>query len=299
MKDDNLVHMFLETIHAERNASQNTLAAYAKDLRIFREFLGDQKSNLEAVDRQTIEAYMTHLNAQGCAASTNARRLSAIKQIYGFLYEEGVITSNPAIELRTPKLPRQLPKIMSEADVDALLRVAETSAKSPLLKARNHCLMQILYATGMRVSELVSLAKSAVLGNPDMILVKGKGNKERLVPLSGAAKDAICAYLAELDKAEVESRFLFPSSRTDGHITRIAFYNLIKKLALQAGINPTKVSPHVLRHAFATHLLSNGADLRVIQMLLGHSDISTTEIYTHVLDERLKELVQTHHPLAD
>ena len=299
MNDSSLIEQFLEMMHAERNASENTLQAYRRDLLAFSRFLNKNNQLEKAATRADIESYLKSLNDAGFSASTNARHLSAVKQFYAFLYEDAVISQNPAIELRAPKIGRKLPKIMSEAETDALLEAAVNFGRSPLIKARNACLIQILYATGMRVTELVSLPLSTVLGNPDMIMVKGKGGKERLVPLSGPAKKAISSYLLELEKAEIERRFLFPSRKADKHFSRIAFYNLIKQIALQANIDPSKIRPHVLRHAFATHLLANGADLRVIQMLLGHSDISTTEIYTHVLDEKLKELVETHHPLAD
>ena len=299
MTKDAYISDFLISMQAERNASDNTLLAYKRDLEAFLAFLSNKGSDVTTATRADIEAFMLQLSNAGYASSSAARHLSAIKQYYAFLYDEGLATHNPSIELRSPKRPRKLPKVMSEAETEALLESAKKTGRSDLMKARNACLMQLLYATGMRVSELVSLPKSTVLGNPDMILVKGKGGKERLVPLSGAAKMAIAEYLKELNKAEIDSRFMFPSRGASGHLSRIGFYNLIKQVSVRAGISPAKVSPHVLRHAFATHLLNNGADLRVIQMLLGHSDISTTEIYTHVLDERMKELVNTHHPLSD
>ena len=292
------IPLFLETIHAERNAALNTLNAYRRDLETFVAYTEDQGMKAGRITRQDLETYFSKLTDQGYSNSTVSRHLSAIKQFFGFLYEEGLLDQNPSMQIRAPKKSRQLPKIMSEEETEKLLQTTHKFGRTPLEIARNKCLLELLYATGMRVSELVSLPKATVLGQPEMILVKGKGGKERMVPLSDPAQEAIVGYLNQLDEAKIESPFLFASGSKEGHLTRIAFYNLIKRLAVKANIDPKKVSPHVLRHAFATHLLANGADLRVIQMLLGHSDISTTEIYTHVLDERLKELVENHHPLA-
>lgn len=303
----NWIESFLETIHAERNASQNTLDAYRRDLINYVDFLNSQKRTLKQATRIDIENYLISLESDGLAQATRARRLSAIKQIYRYGFEERLITDDPSMQIRGPKTARKLPSHLSEHDVNALLEASIKTGRNPTDHRRSSCLMQILYATGMRVSELVSLPVAAVRGDPDMLLIKGKGGKERLVPLSAPAKMAIAAYLSDWDASQTlavangkpETKFLFPSRGKLGHLTRVRFYTLIKEICVIAGIDPTNVSPHTLRHAFATHLLANGADLRVIQMLLGHADVATTEIYTHVLDEKLKSLVFEHHPLAD
>jgi integrase/recombinase XerD len=307
MSDINWIEGFLETIHAERNASQNTLDAYRRDLISFVDFLKSNKRSLKKATRSDIENYLIALETDGLAQATRARRLSAIKQIYRYGFEERLIVDDPSMQIRGPKASRKLPNHLSEQDVNALLEASVKTGRNASDKRRSSCLMQILYATGMRVSELVSLPVASVRGDPDMLLIKGKGGKERLVPLSAPAKMAIAAYLADWDASQTlamangktESKFLFPSRSKLGHLTRVRFYTLIKEICVVAGVDPTNVSPHTLRHAFATHLLANGADLRVIQMLLGHADVATTEIYTHVLDEKLKSLVFEHHPLAD
>ncbi len=302
------ISTFLEAQAAELDASENTLLAYGRDLKGFAEFADDKGLDFADVSRADIEAFMVDCDTMGLAQSTRARRLSAIKQLYRFAYEEGWRPDNPAIKIKGPGRSKSLPKILSEDQVEALLTTARNHGRSPLDKLRNTCLMELLYATGMRVSELVTLPASAARGDPHMLLVKGKGGKERMVPLSPPARDALTAWLEARDAAEDETRaktgikpssFLFPSSGKSGHLTRHRFYGLIKEIAVAAGVSPDAVTPHRLRHAFATHLLAHGADLRSIQTLLGHADISTTEIYTHVLEERLKDLVLTHHPLAD
>lgn len=299
---DQRIATFLEAIAAERNAARNTLLAYGRDLKDFSDWAASKGHALLEADAQIIEAYLKGCETEGMAATTRARRLSAIKQFFRFAYEEGWRTDNPAMRLRGPGPSKTLPKTLSEAEVAALLTASKTAGR-PRDRIRNTCLMELLYATGMRVSELVSLPVSATRGDPRMVLVRGKGGKERMVPLSGPARDALAAWLTERDAVPegappVSSPFLFPSSGKSGHLTRHRFYGIVKELAVNAGISPSKVSPHGLRHAFATHLLANGADLRSIQVLLGHADVSTTEIYTHVLDERLRELVEGHHPLA-
>ncbi len=293
---------FLEAIAAERNASRNTILAYGRDLRDFADWVEAKGQLLLDVNAQAIEGYLKACDTQGLAATTRARRLSAIKQFFRFAYEEGWRTDNPAMRLSGPGPSKRLPKTLSEAEVTALLSAARATGR-PRDRVRNTCLMELLYATGMRVSELVSLPVAATRGDPRMVLVRGKGGKERMVPLSGAARAVLAEWLEMRDAvpegaAPLASPFLFPSSGKLGHLTRHRFYGIVKTLAVQAGISPSKVSPHGLRHAFATHLLANGADLRSIQVLLGHADVSTTEIYTHVLDERLKALVEDHHPLA-
>jgi len=305
--DIDWIESFLETIHAERNASENTLYAYRRDLTAFLDFLKPMRLTLVKADRSHIEDYLVSMESEGLAQATRARRLSAIKQVYRYGFEERLIQDDPALEIKGPKAKRKLPNHLSESDVNRLLEAAVQTGRTAADKRRTSCLMQILYATGMRVSELVSLPVSAVRGDPEMLLIKGKGGKERLVPLSAPAKMAIAAYLTDWDhdqelarkKGLPQSKFLFPSRGKLGHLTRVRFYTLIKEICIVAGIDGENVSPHTLRHAFATHLLANGADLRVIQMLLGHADVATTEIYTHVLDEKLKSLVFEKHPLAD
>lgn len=300
------ISTFLEAQAAELGAANNTQLAYARDLKDFAGWLEGHGTEFPNVAREVIEDYLVFCDAQGLAKSTRARRLSAIKQLYRFAFEEGWMDTNPAIQIRGPGRDKRLPKTLEVIEVDRLLQAASESGRNPLETYRNICLMQLLYATGMRVSELVSLPVSAARGDPRMLLILGKGGKERMVPLSGEAREALAIWLEERDKDENKkqkkglpaSKFLFPSRGKLGHITRHRFYALIKELAVAGGVSPDKVTPHTLRHAFATHLLANGADLRSIQVLLGHADVATTEIYTHVLDERLKELVLDHHPLA-
>ena len=299
--------MFLEAQAAELGAAENTLAAYARDLADFDNWLADQGLAQDTAMQADVEAYLIHCDAQGLAKSTRARRLSAIKQLYRFTFEERLRDDNPAIRVRGPGRDKKLPGTLEEAEVERLLDAARTHGRSKLDRLRNTCLMELLYATGMRVSELVSLPVAAARGDPRMLLIRGKGGKERMVPLSPPAREALTLWLNARDAQEeagkakgiVASAFLFPSRGKLGHLTRHSFYLRIKSLAVEAGIPPANVTPHTLRHAFATHLLANGADLRAIQMLLGHADVATTEIYTHILDERLKELVLNHHPLAD
>jgi integrase/recombinase XerD len=303
---DNWIDVFLEACQAELGAADNTILAYARDLRDFQTFLLGRKQTLATADKAQIEAYLVSLNHAGLARATRARRLSAIRQLYRFAYEEAWRTDNPAAQIRGPKKAKSLPKTLSEHDVVSLLSAAEKFGNTGEERARNGCLMQLLYATGMRVTELISLPVNAARGNPDMLLVVGKGGKERLVPLSPPARAALANWLKIYDQnAEIArksgkpaSKFLFPSRSRQGHLTRIWFYTLIKRLAYEAKLPPENITPHVLRHAFASHLLAHGADLRVIQTLLGHASITTTEIYTHVLDEKLKSLVLTLHPLA-
>lgn len=306
--DDRWISTFLEAQAAELDAARNTLLAYGRDLSAFKNFLESRKCDFEQADKAMIEAYMIDCEAEGLATATRARRLSAVKQLYRFAFEEGWRADNPALRISGPGKTKSLPKTLSEADVRALLDAAQKQGRSEIDRVRNACLMELLYATGMRVSELVTLPVSAARGDPRMLLVAGKGGKERMVPLSTPARAALTRWLAARDAAEEAarartgakpSRFLFPSTGKDGHLTRHRFHGLIKEIAVSAGISPATVTPHRLRHAFATHLLANGADLRAIQTLLGHADVSTTEIYTHVLEERLKDLVLTHHPLAE
>ncbi|MEO0831232.1 MAG: site-specific tyrosine recombinase XerD [Pseudomonadota bacterium] len=305
--EGHLISRFLEAQAAELDAAQNTLLAYGRDLKDFAGWLnGENRSDMASAERKDVEDYLIAVDGQGLSRATRARRLSAIRQFYRFLYEEGVREDHPAIRIQGPGREKALPKTLSIAEVDALLDAAGQVGRNEAERSRNLCLMQLLYATGMRVTELVSLPVSSARGDPHMLLVQGKGGKERLVPLSPPARSALAEWLVHRDAAEdlarqarkPESRFLFPSHSSTGYLTRHRFYGLIKEMAVEGGVDPAKVTPHTLRHAFATHLLQGGADLRVIQTLLGHADISTTEIYTHVLDERLKALVLEKHPLA-
>ena len=291
---------FLEAQAAELGAARNTQEAYGRDLKDFLSFLESRGAGFSTADRAMVEDYLVQCEAIGLATATKARRLSSIKQLYRFAFEENLRKDNPAIQVRGPRKDKRLPKSLSLQEVEQLLRTAHTMPKKRADKMRLTCLMDLLYATGMRVTELVSLPVAAVRGNPDMILVRGKGGKERMVPLSPGARDAVILWLSlrDQDEAHTKSAFLFPSRGKQGHLTRIWFFQQIKKLALMAGVNAEKVTPHSLRHAFATHLLAGGADLRSIQTLLGHADIATTEIYTHIQYERLRELVLEHHPLA-
>ncbi len=299
------ISAFLEAQAAELGAAENTLLAYARDLRDFAGWV-EKNGDLLGTAQKDIESYLIGLDAEGMSRATRARRLSAIKQFFRFAFEEGWRNDNPAVQIKGPGREKRLPKTLSEAEVDRLLDAARSHGREDD-RLRNTCLMELLYATGMRVSELVSLPVAASRGDPRMLLIRGKGGKERMVPLSPPAREALAVWLSRRDAVEEEARvekrkpastFLFPSHGKAGHLTRHRFYGLIKELAVEAGVSPAKVTPHTLRHAFATHLLARGADLRAIQTLLGHSDVATTEIYTHVLAARLKELVFDHHPLA-
>jgi len=300
------ISTFLEAQAAELGAATNTQLAYGRDLKDFDSFLARRALDFVSVGRKDIEAYMVWCDAQGLAKSTRARRLSAIKQLYRFAFEEGWRSDNPAIQIAGPGQDKRLPKVLSEDEVDQLLDAARHSGRNTSDQLRNTCLMELLYATGMRVSELVSLRVSAARGDPRLLLIMGKGGKERLVPLSDPAREALAAWLVQRDKTDEAAQakgkpasiYLFPSRGSAGYLTRHRFYLLIKEFALTAGVDPSKVTPHTLRHAFATHLLANGADLRAIQTMLGHADVATTEIYTHVLEARLSELVLENHPLA-
>lgn len=304
------IQAFLEAQAAELGAARNTLLAYGRDLSDFAAWLERRGLGPEDAARKDIEGYLVACDSDGLSRATRARRLSAIRQFYRFAFEEGLRGDNPAIEIKGPGRSARLPGTLEHAEVDALLTAARGHGRSDSDRLRNACLVELLYATGMRVSELVSLPVAAARGDPRMLLVRGKGGKERMVPLSAPARAALAAWLAERDRGEAEqgaagrtgaatSRYLFPSRGQAGHLTRHRFYTLIKEIAAAAGVSPARVTPHRLRHAFATHLLAGGADLRSIQLLLGHADVATTEIYTHVLDERLRALVLEHHPLSE
>ena len=297
---------FLEASAADQGSARNTQLAYGRDLLDFADWLARRDKDFAGADRQAVEDYLVHCDAEGLSRATRARRLSSIRQLYRFAFEEGWRPDNPAQRLTGPGRAQSLPKTLSEAEVTRLIEAARTRGRNPVDRLRDTALFELLYATGLRVSELVGLPVAAVRGDPRMILVKGKGDKERLVPLSSPARAGLVAWLAHRDAEEEAgrkagrpvSRFLFPGDGKEGHLTRQYFHSLVKDVAVLAGISPSRVTPHVLRHAFATHLLAHGADLRVIQTLLGHADLATTEIYTHVLDDHLKELVLTKHPLA-
>ena len=300
-RDARLVALFLEAMVAERGASQNTVTAYRRDLEDYVSAIAALGKGPEAAERSDVESWLAGLDDLGLAASTRARRLSAVRQFHRFLYEDGWREDDPAARLSGPAKTRKLPKTLTIEEVGRLLDASRQDGD-----ARLACLMEVLYATGMRVSELVSLPVAAVRGDPRMILVRGKGGKERMTPLSAPARAAMGAWLSVRDAAEAakkersgdSSRYLFPSSGAKGHLTRERLFQIVKRVAAKAGIDPVRVSPHVLRHAFASHLLANGADLRAIQQLLCHADVATTEIYTHVQEERLKRLVADKHPLA-
>ena len=296
------VQAFLEAQAAELDAATNTQLAYARDLQGFAEWLKDKGLHFASATQDHVESYLIDCDNEGLSGATRARRLSAIKQLYRFAFEEGWRADNPAIQIKGPSKSKALPKTLSVDEVARLLQAARDTEKP----ARNTCLMELLYATGMRVTELVTLPVAAARGDPRMLLVRGKGGKERMVPLSPPARIAMADYLVVRDaeedaarkKGRVASKYLFPSTGKAGHLSRQSFFLFIKKLSLAANVAADKVTPHTLRHAFATHLLAGGADLRAIQVMLGHADVATTEIYTHVVDERLTELVMQHHPLA-
>ena len=299
---------FLEAQSAEQGAATNTQLAYARDLGDFAGWLEAKGRDFESLSRRDIENYLVDCDARGLSVSTRARRLSAIKQLFRFAFEDGWRTENPAIDIRGPGRTRRLPKTLSTDEVERLIAAARETGRTAEDRVRNACLIELLYATGLRVSELVSLPVSNARGDPRMLLVRGKGGRERMVPLSAPARRALSEWLPLRDTADEAaalksrrpaSRYLFPSRGKAGHLTRHRFFTLIKEIAVAAGVAPDKVTPHTLRHAFATHLLAGGADLMTIQALLGHADVGTTEIYTHILDARLQELVLTHHPLAD
>jgi integrase/recombinase XerD len=303
--DERLIGLYLDMLAAERGAGNNTLAAYGRDLTDLSSYLKGARRSIAKARTADLRAYLEELSRRGLRVTTVARRLSATRQLYRFLYAEGHRANNPAAVLEGPKRERTLPKTLTLAEVDHLLRIAgRCDPAAPLAArlraARLACLVEMLYATGLRVSELVALPVSAARRDARVIVVRGKGNKERLVPLNDAAKRATADYLAllALSESDGRSKWLFPSSGESGHLTRQHLARELKTLASAAGLRANQVSPHVLRHAFASHLLHNGADLRVVQTLLGHADISTTQIYTHVLEERLKSVVRDLHPLA-
>ena len=302
--NSNLVAAFLEMMAAERGASIHTLDAYRRDIEDYVASLQAQKSDLISAQDTHVRKYMASLGHVGLAPRTQARRLSAVRQFHKFLYADGYRNDDPSVHIDSPRQGNTLPKFLTIDEIDRLI---VTAANHDGIKGtRLLAMVELMYATGMRVSELVELPFSAAARDPQMLIVRGKGSKERLVPLSDPARDALRNYLEIRDsfisitkaKQPGQSPYLFPSRGKSGHLTRQMFLNMVKGLAAEAGIAPSRVSPHVLRHSFASHLLANGADLRSLQQMLGHSDISTTQIYTHVLESRLRGLVQEHHPLA-
>jgi len=307
VSDQRVISQFLEMLGAERGAAENTLAAYSRDLAHLSE---NTSSGLLDIDRDQIRGYLSLVRKQGLSARTQARKLSTIRQFYKFLYAEGIRQDNPVVGIDSPRAGQSLPRLLSEKQVSQLLAVAQRHAdeKADLKNLRCLALIEILYATGLRVTELVSLPLVSVQSGAPYIYVRGKGGKERLVPLSKRAIRAMEGYIDAMTSQNSgpdsgpnsgqPGKWLFPSRGTKGHLTRHHFARILKQLAGEAGIPPGAISPHVVRHAFATHLLAHGADLRAVQKMLGHSDITTTQIYTHVLEERLKLLVQQKHPLS-
>jgi integrase/recombinase XerD len=311
--DAKLIGLFLDMLAAEQGAGENTLDAYRRDLTDLSEFLGKTGLNFAGVTTEDLRAYLADLDTRGFKSSSVARRLSALRHLFRFLLSERMRSDDPAAILSGPKRGRSLPKVLSISDVDRMLSHAkeatEAAGASPTQRLRTmrlYCLLEVLYATGLRVSELVTLPRSAATRDARMIVVRGKGAKERLVPLNDASRQAMADYLSAMEsvrtekrKASLASKWLFPSFGESGHLTRQHFARDLKDLAVAAGLSARQVSPHVLRHAFASHLLHNGADLRIVQTLLGHTDISTTQIYTHVVEERLKAMVRDLHPLSE
>jgi integrase/recombinase XerD len=303
MSGGHLVGAFLEMMSAERGAARNTIEAYRRDLGDYCAFLGRKGVAVTAAGREQVTQYLAELDANGIAASSSARKLSALRQFHKFLAADGIRADDPTRIIASPKARRSLPKVLSVAEINRLLQFAESEVElegateaQRAMSHRLYLLLELLYATGMRVSELVSLKRAQVMRDASFLTIRGKGSKERIVPLTDRARDAVKTYVATLGPG---SPWLFPAGGETGYLSRQVFARELKGLAARAGISAARISPHVLRHAFASHLLAGGADLRVVQTLLGHSDISTTQIYTHVLDEKLRTLVESHHPLAE
>ena len=298
---------FLEMMAVERAAAQNTLTAYRKDLEDASGFLAGRGRDLSSASAEDVEAYFRELGARGLAASTAARRRAALRQYYRFVLGEGWRKDDPSRRVEAPRQGRSLPKVLTRDEVERLITAA--AARDGAQGLRLACMVELLYASGLRVSELTALPLAALAQDPAYLIVKGKGGKERLAPLNAAARTAVKAYLAVRPallpkgakgtlKGGRPNPWLFPSRGAGGWLTARRLAQLLDEAAAGAGIDPARVSPHVLRHAFATHLLEGGADLRAVQTLLGHADISTTQIYTHVAQDRLREVVQTKHPLG-
>jgi integrase/recombinase XerD len=313
VSDTRLVLLFLDMLASERGATQNTIAAYNRDLEDYVCYVRECSNSVLTAQSQIIRDYMAVLVARDLKSTSTARKLSAIRQFHKFLYAEGKRGDDPSTTLEGPKRGRALPKVLSVAEVDGLLKCVAAQAANEAVSfqerlsfARLNALLELIYATGLRVSELVSLPRNAARTQNDFLIVLGKGRKERLVPLTNKAKTAMGVYLELQEKTfkdaktgKKETAFLFPAATQTGYLARQVFARDLKQAASMAGILPSRISPHVLRHAFASHLLQNGADLRIVQLLLGHADIATTQIYTHVLDERTKAMVRDLHPLGD
>lgn len=307
--DHNAIGAFLDAQAAEAGAARNTLLAYGRDLRDLSDWLGARALSLAGLTREQVEDYLSHCDAQGLSRATRARRLSAIRQFTRFALEEGWREDDPAIRIAGPGRAKRIPRTLDRAEIQALLDAAPGIGRGRIDRTRNMCLIELLYATGMRVTELVSLPVAGCRGDPAVLVIRGKGGRDRMVPLGQAARTALRDWLEIRDNAPQGSplyrllagrgaRWLFPAPGAAGHLPRQSFSRLLGQMAVAAGIDPARVTPHVIRHAFATHLLEGGADLRSIQMLLGHADLGTTEIYTHVLNHRMRDLVLNHHPLA-
>ena len=308
VSDATLVETYLEAASIENAASDNTLAAYRADLDLYTGFLAGRGRSLLDATTNDVEDFVAGLAAEGYAAATQARRLSAVRQLHKFLYTEGRRADDPTARVDRPRTRRPLPKVLSVEEVGRLMDATAATAAEPvedqaeaLRRARFWAMLETLYASGLRVSELVGLPAGAIREGTAAMTVRGKGSKDRLVPIGDTARTAVIAYrrLLKASGRHAGSPFLFPANSETGHVTRQSFARDLKDAAARLGISPDKVSPHVLRHAFASHLLQNGADLRIVQELLGHADIGTTEIYTHVLEHRLAALVADHHPLSE
>ena len=309
-RDGAAISAFLDAQAAEAGAARNTLLAYGRDLNDLSGWLARQSLTLADLTRERVEDYLAFCEAQGLSRATRARRLSSIRQFTRFALEEGWRPDDPAIRISGPGRTHRLPRSLSQPEIGRLLETAPSIGRTEADRARSACLVELLYSTGMRVSELVELPVAGCRGDPELLLIRGKGGRERLVPLTGPARHALTAWLAHRDNPPEGSplaklvagrggRWLFPAPGKAGHMPRQAISRLLERVSVVAGLDPTRVTPHVIRHAFATHLLEGGADLRVIQTLLGHADLGTTEIYTHVVSARMRELVLNHHPLSD
>ncbi|MBV9540964.1 MAG: site-specific tyrosine recombinase XerD [Alphaproteobacteria bacterium] len=305
MSDAPIIEAFLDMMSAERGASANTMAAYRRDLLDFVGHRASKGGSVKNASRDDIKAYLAMLSKSGAAGSTQARRLSALRQFYAFLYTDGIRKDDPTNAIDAPKRERPLPKVLSRDDMDSLIAAARKQSDKSAEGLRLLCMVEMLYASGLRVSELVTLPLAAARNRDGFLLVKGKGQKERLAPLNKPAREAMKAWLAVRGdflpagaRRGAAERYLFPSRGVEGHITRRRLHQMLKDLALAANLDPDKLSPHVLRHAFATHLVEGGADLRSVQTMLGHADIATTQIYTHVAKDRLTKVVEAAHPLS-
>jgi integrase/recombinase XerD len=305
-QDRALVDSFLDMMSAERGASPNTLDAYRRDILDFAASCMRSRTSLKEASRNHIRSFLESLAAADLKASSQARKLSALRRFFAFLYAEGIRRDDPCGAIEAPRLSRPLPKILSADEALKLVEAARGESSDDAESARLLCIVEMLYASGLRISELVTLPLFSVRANQRFVHVRGKGGRERLAPLGAAAHEALHAYLPlresflprDVKLVPAASRFLFPSRGREGHLTRRRCHQMLKDLAVKAGIDPSRLSPHVLRHAFATHLVEGGADLRSVQTMLGHADIATTQIYTHVAGDRLKRTVEAAHPLA-